>query len=185
MKTYRETIISVANNMVANDNSSKTLFNDTIALLKGSNVVNVNSSIKGLLDDAKAVLEGNYSSNFNNRIYKVIKLAGSWYDKKLFTKHEELFMYNIELGLKVLDYISETTTTEVLKSITNKLNRVKFNDKIQYNDSFETTLKEIMKEYKISDIDGSIKSIEATITKLWASMNDEQKATFKDYINGL
>lgn len=43
-------------------------------------------------------------------------------------------MYNIELGLKVLDYISENETSEVLKSITNQLNRIKFSDKVSYND---------------------------------------------------
>ena len=106
MKTFKELVITTVETMVANDNSSKTLFNDTVALLKGSQVTNVSSSIKGLLDDAKSVLEGNYSSNFNNRIYKTIKLAGSWYNKKLFTKHEELYMYNIELGLKVYQVLS-------------------------------------------------------------------------------
>lgn len=37
--------------MIASDNSSKTLFNDTYELLRGSQVTNVASSIKGLLDD--------------------------------------------------------------------------------------------------------------------------------------
>ena len=128
MKTFKDLVISTVEIMVLNDNSSKTLFNDTVSLLKGSQVTNVSSSIKGLLDDARSVLEGNYSSNFNNRIYKTIKLAGSWYNKKLFTKHEELYMYNIELGLKVLDYVSENETSEVLKLITNQLNRIKFGD---------------------------------------------------------
>ncbi len=82
-------------------------------------------------------------SIFNNRIYKTIKLAGSWYNKKLFTKHEELYMYNIELGLKVLDYISENESSEVLKSVTNQLNRIKFSDKVSYNDMFEDKLKEL------------------------------------------
>ena len=83
MRTFKDLVIATVENMIVSDNSSKTLFNDTVALLKGSQVTNIASSIKGLLDDAKSVLEGNYSSNFNNRIYKTIKLAGSWYNKKL------------------------------------------------------------------------------------------------------
>lgn len=185
MKTFKDLVIETVETMVVSDNSSKTLFNDTVALLKGSNVTNVNSSIKGLLADAKEVLENKYSNNFCNRIYKVIKLAGSWYNKKLFTKHEELFMYNIELGLKVLDYISENNTSDVLKSITNQLNRIKFSDKISYNDTFEAKLKELMKEYNLGDIDGKIQSIEGSINKLWSLMNDEQKVAFKAYINSL
>lgn len=185
MKTFKELVINTVETMVANDNSSKTLFNDTVSLLKGSQVTNVASSIKGLLDDAKSVLEGNYSSNFNNRIYKTIKLAGSWYNKKLFTKHEELYMYNIELGLKVLDYISENESSEVLKTITNQLNRLKYSDKVSYNDIFESKLKELMKEYNLGDVDGKIQSLESNITKLWALMNDEQKVAFKTYINNL
>jgi len=185
MKTFKELVITTVETMVANDNSSKTLFNDTVALLKGSQVTNVASSIKGLLADAKSVLEGNYSSNFNNRIYKTIKLAGSWYNKKLFTKHEELYMYNIELGLKVLDYISENESSEILKTITNQLNRLKFSDKVSYNDMFEAKLKELMKEYNLGDVDGKIQSLESSINKLWSLMNDEQKISFKAYINNL
>ena len=185
MKTFRDLVIATVETMVTNDNSSKTLFNDTVALLKGSQVTNVSSSIKGLLDDAKSVLEGTYSSNFNNRIYKTIKLAGSWYNKKLFTQHEELYMYNIELGLKVLDYISENESSEVLKTVTNQLNRVKFSDKVSYNDTFEAKLKELMKEYNLGDVDGKIQSIEGSINKLWALMSEEQKVAFKAYINSL
>lgn len=184
MKTFRDTVTTAVEAMVNNDNSSKTLFNDTIALLKGAKVTDVKSSIRGLLDDAKEVLEGNYSNNFNNRIYRTIKLAGSWYDKKLFTKHEELYMYNIELGLKVIDYLNDNCKDDV-KKVTNQLNRIKFEDKLSYNDIFETKLKEIMKEYNIADIDGKIKSIEATISKLWLSMNEEQKEAFKAYIGTL
>ena len=185
MRTFKDLVIATVENMVISDNSSKTIFNDTVALLKGSQVTNVSSSIKGLLDDAKSVLEGNYSSNFNNRIYKTIKLAGSWYNKKLFTKHEELYMYNIELGLKVLDYISENETSEVLKTVTNQLNRVKFSDKVSYNDTFEAKLKELMKEYNLGDVDGKIQSLEGSINKLWLLMSDEQKVAFKAYINSL
>lgn len=185
MKTFKDLVITTVETMLASDNSSKTLFNDTVSLLKGSQVTNISSSIKGLLDDAKAVLEGNYSSNFNNRIYKTIKLAGSWYNKKLFTKHEELYMYNIELGLKVLDYISENESSEVLKTITNQLNRLKYSDKVSYNDMFEAKLKELMKEYNLGDVDGKIQSLESNITKLWSLMNDEQKIAFKAYINNL
>ncbi len=185
MKTFKELVLTTVETMVINDNSSKTLFNDTIALLKGSQVTNVSSSIKGLLNDAKSVLEGNYSSNFNNRIYKTIKLAGSWYNKKLFTKHEELYMYNIELGLKVLDYISENETSEILKSVTNQLNRIKFTDKVSYNDMFEVKIKELMKEYNLGDVDGKIQSLEGSINKLWSLMNEEQKVAFKAYINSL
>ena len=185
MKTFKDLVLATVENMVSSDNSSKTLFNDTYELLRGSQVTNVGSSIKGLLDDAKAVLDGNYSSNFNNRIYKTIKLAGSWYNKKLFTKHEDLYMYNIELGLKVLDYISENESSEVLKSVTNQLNRVKFSDKVSYNDTFEAKLKELMKEYNLGDVDGKIQSLEGSINKLWLLMSDEQKVTFKAYINSL
>ena len=185
MKTFKDLVIATVETMIVSDNSSKTLFNDTVALLKGSQVTNVTSSIKGLLDDAKSVLEGNYSSNFNNRIYKTIKLAGSWYNKKLFTKHEELYMYNIELGLKVLDYISENESSEILKTVTNQLNRVKFSDKVSYNDTFEAKLKELMKEYNLGDVDGKIQSLEGSINKLWSLMTDEQKVAFKAYINSL
>lgn len=94
-------------------------------------------------------------------------------------------MYNIELGLKVLDYISENESSEVLKSITNQLNRIKFSDKISYNDIFEAKLKELMKEYNLGDVDGKIQSLEGSNNKLWALMNDEQKIAFKAYINSL
>lgn len=59
-------------------------------------------------------------------IIEFIKLSNQlvvgMYNKKLFTKHEELYTYNIELGLKVLDFISENESSEVLKSVTNQLN---------------------------------------------------------------
>lgn len=186
MKTFKETVVAVAKDMVKSDSSSKVLFNDTLALLKGADVKDVKSSIKGLVDDATDALGTDYASNFKNRIVKTIRLAGKWYDKKLFTKHEELFMYNIEGGLKLLDALEELSnlentevTPEDIKKVKNKLNRVKFVDKISYNDMFETKVKEIMKEYNLSDVDGKVKRLEDSIEKLWSLMSVEQKEAFK------
>ena len=183
MKSFKDIVKANVEAMVASDLSSKVLFNDTVSLLKGYKIDDVKGSIKGLIDDAKTVLEGNYSSNFNNRVYKVIKLAGAWYDKKLFTKHEALYMYNIELGLKVLSTLEEMEVDT--KPIKNSLNRIKYNDIVSYNDIFETKLKDIMKEYNLSDVDGKIVKLEGSIKALWALMTEEQKVSFKDYINTL
>ena len=42
-----------------------------------------------------------------------------------------------------------------------------------------------MKQYNLGDVYGKIQSIEGSINKLWALMNDEQKVSFKAYINSL
>ena len=182
MKTFKDTVIATAKAMVTSDNSSKVLFNDTIGLLKGAKVTDVKSSVRGLTDDAKEALANDFSSNFVNRIVKTITLAGQWYDKKLFTKHEELFMYNIEGGLKLLNALEEIESEDVVKSCKNKLNRVKFVDKIQYNNDFEVKVKELMKEYNLADVDGKILKMEQSITKLWADMTQEQQVDFLQYI---
>lgn len=190
MKTFKDTVVATAKAMVDSDSNSKVLFNDTIALLKGAKVTDVKSSINGLVDDAKEALADKYSGNFVNRIVKVIKLGGSWYNKKLFTNHEELFMYNIEGGLKLLDALETLATTEGsnvtdkdVKSTKNSLNRVKFVDKVQYNNDFEAKVKEMMKKFNLADVDGAIVSLENRLTKLWGSMDTQQQTNFLAFIS--
>jgi len=188
MKTFKDQVKATADNLVSSDLASKTLFNDTYQLLKDSKVANVESSLKGLLTDAKEVLEGNYSKSFNDRIYKTIKYAAKWYQEKLFTNHKELYYYNIEGGIKLLlalDKLKEVAkvSEEDTKRVRNKLNRIKFGTTIQYNDEFQQTLKEFMLEFKLSDVDGKIVSLEKSLDRLWDIMTQEQKQAFADKIN--
>lgn len=183
---YKTIIETTAKNIVVLDSNSKELFNETLKELKGASVSNVKQVEKNLVTDVKELLSSEYTTNTVNKIVKIIKLACNWYDKKLFINYDNLFFYNIENGLKVLDAIQEKFTKEEAQKVAKRLNRVRFEeDKRLFNDSFDTKLSEIKKEYNILDIDGKFISVQDNIKKLWGSLNDIQKQEFKDFINRL
>lgn len=192
MNNFKETIVANARAMMLSDVSSKVVFNDTIALLKENKVTDVKSSIRGLVDDTKDVLSNDFSTNIINRVVKTVKLAGAWYGKKLFTKHEVLFMYNIEGGLRLLDALEALSkvdnpkvTEEDIKKVRNQLNRIKHSNDVSYNNDFEAKVKELMKEYNLVDIDGAIIQVETRIEKLWNEMDTKQREAFKAFIGTL
>lgn len=183
---YKVIIETTAKNIVVLDSNSKELFNETLKELKGATVSNIKQVEKNLIADVKELLSSDYTTNTINKIVKIIKLACNWYDKKLFINYDNLFFYNIENGLRVLDAIQEKFTKEEAQKVAKRLNRVKFeDDKRVFNDGFDTKLSEIKKEYNILDIDGKFVAIQDNITKIWSSLNDIQKQEFKDFINGL
>lgn len=183
---YKVIIETTAKNIVVLDSNSKELFNETLKELKGATVSNIKQVEKNLIADVKELLSSDYTTNTINKIVKIIKLACNWYDKKLFINYDNLFFYNIEHGLRVLDAIQEKFTKEEAQKVAKRLNRVKFeDDKRVFNDGFDTKLSEIKKEYNILDIDGKFVAIQDNITKIWSSLNDIQKQEFKDFINGL
>lgn len=183
---YKAIIETTAKNIVVLDSNSKELFNETLKELKGATVSNIKQVEKNLVTDVKELLSSEYTTNTINKIVKIIKLACNWYDKKLFINHDNLFFYNIENGLKVLDAIQEKFTKEEAQKVAKRLNRVKFeDDKRLFNDSFDTKLSEIKKEYNILDIDGKFIAMQDNIKKLWLNLDEQQKKEFKDFINGL
>lgn len=183
---FKTIIETTAKNIVVLDSNSKELFNETLKELKGASVNNIKQVEKNLVTDVKELLSNDYTTNTINKIVKVIRLACSWYDKKLFINYDNLFFYNIESGLRVLDAIQEKFTKEEAQKVAKRLNRIKFeDDKRIFNDSFDTKLSEIKKEYNILDIDGKFVAMQDNIKKLWANLNDEQKEEFKNFINRL
>lgn len=184
---FKAIVIDTAKNIMVVDNSSKALFAEVLKEVKGASVSNIKQSEKVLVEDTKTTLQDlDYTTNTINKIVKVIKLACNWYDKKMFVNYDELFFYNIETGLRVLDAIQEKFSKEEAQKVAKRLNRVKFeNDKRLFNDNFEVKINEIKKEYNILDIDGKLISMQDNIKKLWANLTSEQKEEFKNFINGL
>lgn len=184
---FKNIVETTAKNIMLVDNNSKELFSEVLKELKGANISNVKQVEKNLIEDTKNHLDNlDYTTNTINKIVKIIKLACNWYDKKLFTNHDNLFYYNIENGLRVLDAIQDKLSKDETLKVSKRLNRIKFEgDKRLFNDTFETKLNEIKKEYNILDIDGKMVSLQDNIKKLWANLNDTQKEEFKNFINGL
>lgn len=192
MNTYKTQIVELANAMVTTDLGSKKLFLDTFALIKDNNVNNVKASVNGLVDDAKEALADKYTSNIVNRIVNTIKLAGSWYGEKIFTQVEELYFYNIEDTVKVINSLKDlasneksAVTVEDVKKAKNQLSRIDFKDNIQYNNDYADKIKAIKKEHQLYDVDGKIVQMENSIQKLWEMLDETQKNNFKEFINKL
>lgn len=187
MKTTFKTIVeTTAKNIMVLDSNSKELFSETLKELKGATVTNIKQVEKNLVSEVKEMLVSDYTTNTINKIVKIIKLACNWYDKKLFTNFNELYFYNIENGLKVLDAIQEKVSKDEALKVAKRLNRIKFeDDKRLFNDSFDSKIIEIKKEYNILDIDGKFIAMQDNIKKLWNILDEQQKKEFKDFINGL
>ncbi len=184
---FKNIVETTAKNIMVSDNNSKELFSEVLKELHGANVSNIKQVEKNLIDETKQLLETlDYTNNTVNKIVKIIKLACNWYDKKLFVNFDNLYYYNIENGLRVLDAIQYKLSKDEAQKVAKRLNRIKFeDDKRLFNDAFETKLNEIKKEYNILDIDGKMVSLQDNIKKLWANLNDTQKEDFKKFINGL
>lgn len=184
---FKETVIATAKNIMVLDNSSKALFAEVLKEVKGASVSNIKQVEKNLVEDTKTTLQDlDYTTNTINKIVKVIKLACNWYDKKMFVNYDELFFYNIETGLRVLDAIQEKFSKEEAQKVAKRLNRIKLeSDKRLFNDNFEVKINEIKKEYNILDIDGKLVSLEDNIKKLWINLTVEQKEEFKKFIGSL
>ena len=184
---FKNIVETTAKNIMVLDNNSKDLFSEVLKELHGATVTNIKQVEKNLIDDTKQLLESlEYTNNTVNKITKIIKLACNWYDKKLFTNYDNLFYYNIESGLRVLDTIQDKLSKDETLKVSKRLNRIKFEgDKRLFNDAFETKLNEIKKEYNILDIDGKMISLQDNIKKLWQNLNETQKEEFKNFINGL
>lgn len=183
---FKSIVETTAKNIMVLDNNSKELFSETLKELKGANVTNIKQVERNLVSETKEILVNNYTNSTINKIVKVIRLACNWYDKKLFINFDNLYFYNIENGLKTLDAIEELKGKEETQKVVKRLNRVKFEgDKRLFNDSFDTKLAEIKKEYNILDIDGKFIAMQDNIKKLWLNLDEQQKKEFKDFINGL
>lgn len=162
-KSFQDKIVANAEAMVKSDISSKSVFEDTFLELKGAGVQSVDSAIKGLVADTKELLNEKYTNNVINRIIRNIRLAGSWYGKKMFSKFEHLTMSNIESGLRLLDYLDSNDKKEEYTRVRNSLNKIKCVTQVAYNNEFEHKVKEFYKEYKVvlTD-DGKVMEVKLT-----------------------
>ena len=167
LENVKIAVIEAFKGLETADNSSKTLFNDTLVYLKSVRDLNSGvTAMKNLINE-----EGeNYSVYYKNKLNQIVRYSAISVDSKLAVDTNMLHWYNVEKALKLMEHLLENYKEDVSK-IKNLLNNIKGKakdkllqrtDKNNYNDLYASKLATLYKEYKLEeDDDKKVVKIEA------------------------
>ena len=156
---FKTTVNTVASSLSMADMSSKELFNVAYNEYLGASKEqhkSVTKEINSYLEDAIK------SDAIRSGIKRIVTVARKYLEMKAITHLDIMTYESIRQTVSLLSFIQKHRPDE-LKTVRNKIGRVKKDSKVGYNNALQAKVKEIKAHYSISEVDGELKILSANV----------------------